>query len=70
MLARLHPLRFLVRLGLLGAALGLALFALETGLLLRAGLVGIDVEVEGPYAALMAAVRPLVPGLLARVAVR
>jgi arylsulfatase A-like enzyme len=49
--------------------LGLGLFALETWLLLRAGLVGLDIEVEGPYVALMAAVRPLVPGLLARVAV-
>ncbi len=62
-------LRFLVRFGLLGAALGLGLFALETWLLLRAGLVGIDIDVAGPYAALTAAVRPAVPGLLTRVAV-
>lgn len=61
--------RFLVRLGLFGAVLGLGLFALETWLLLRSGMVGIDIETSGPYAALMAAVRPFLPGLLARVAV-
>lgn len=62
-------LRFLVRFGLLGAVLGFGLFALETWLLLRAGLVGLDIDVAGPYAALTAAVRPALPGLLARVAV-
>ena len=68
--ARLSSLlRFLVRFGLLGAALGFGLFALETWLLLRAGLVGLDIDVAGPYAALTAAVRPALPGLLARVAV-
>ncbi|XXF75753.1 sulfatase-like hydrolase/transferase [Myxococcaceae bacterium GXIMD 01537] len=60
--------RFLLLRALLGAVLGLGLFLLETGLLLRAGLVGVDIDVSGPYAALMAAVRPTVPGLLARVA--
>lgn len=61
--------RFLMRFGLLGAALGLGLFALETGWLLRAGMVGFGIDLEGPYAALMAAMRPLVPGLILRVAV-
>ncbi len=53
---------------LAGAALGLLLFAGETWLLLRSGVVGMDIPVEGPYAALMAAVRPVIPGLLLRVA--
>ncbi|MCP3101788.1 sulfatase-like hydrolase/transferase [Myxococcus sp. K15C18031901] len=52
----------------LGAGLGLGLFAAESWLLLRSGMVGVDIPVEGPYAALMAAVRPVLPGLLARVA--
>ncbi len=53
---------------LAGAALGLSLFAGESWLLLRSGVVGMDIPVEGPYAALMAAVRPVIPGLLLRVA--
>ncbi|MCE9666940.1 sulfatase-like hydrolase/transferase [Myxococcus stipitatus] len=52
----------------LGAGLGLGLFAAESWLLLRSGVVGVDIPVDGPYAALMAAVRPVLPGLLARVA--
>jgi arylsulfatase A-like enzyme len=64
-----EPLRWLPRVALLGAGLGLALFALETERLLRAGAVGVGIDVQGPYAALMAAIRPLLPGLLMRVAV-
>ncbi|MCY1015147.1 sulfatase-like hydrolase/transferase [Pyxidicoccus sp. MSG2] len=51
-----------------GAALGLVLFGGESWLLLGSGLVGVDIPVDGPYAALAAAVRPVVPGLLLRVA--
>ncbi|WP_408890811.1 sulfatase-like hydrolase/transferase [Myxococcus faecalis] len=63
-----HPLRPLVWRLALGLGLGLALFAGETWWLLRSGLVGVDIPVDGPYAALSAAVRPVLPGLLARVA--
>ncbi|MDY7225107.1 sulfatase-like hydrolase/transferase [Hyalangium rubrum] len=45
------------------------MFALETWRLLTTGAVGVGVDVEGPYAALMNAIRPLLPGLLTRVAV-
>lgn len=50
-----------------GALLGLLLFLLESALLVRAGAVGVNVDVSGPYAALMAAVRPLLLPLLSRV---
>ncbi|AGC44451.1 sulfatase [Myxococcus stipitatus DSM 14675] len=63
-----HPLRSLVWRLALGAGLGLGLFAAESWLLLRSGLVGVDIPVDGPYAALSAAVRPVLPGLLVRVA--
>ncbi|WP_140790244.1 sulfatase-like hydrolase/transferase [Myxococcus xanthus] len=53
---------------LAGAVLGVLLFAAESWLLLRSGVVGMDIPVDGPYAALMAAVRPVIPGLLLRVA--
>jgi arylsulfatase A-like enzyme len=53
---------------LVGAGLGLGLFALETERLLSAGVVGVGIDVEGPYAALMNAIRPLLPGLLVRIA--
>ncbi|ATB47087.1 sulfatase-like hydrolase/transferase [Corallococcus macrosporus] len=53
---------------LVGAVLGVLLFAGESWLLLRSGVVGMDIPVDGPYAALMAAMRPVVPGLLLRVA--
>lgn len=53
---------------LAGAVLGLVLFGAESWLLLRSGLVGVDIPVDGPYAALAAAVRPVVPALLLRVA--
>lgn len=71
MSARVSPtlLSWSLRVALLGAGLGLGLFALETERLLTAGAVGVSVDVEGPYAALMAAIRPLLPGLLVRVAV-
>ncbi|NOJ81346.1 hypothetical protein HNV28_23955, partial [Myxococcus xanthus] len=53
---------------LVGAVLGVLLFAAESWLLLRSGVVGMDIPVDGPYAALMAAVRPVLPGLLLRIA--
>ncbi|MBZ4415621.1 sulfatase-like hydrolase/transferase [Myxococcus sp. RHSTA-1-4] len=53
---------------LCGAGLGWVLFAAESWLLLRSGMVGVDIPVDGPYAALAAAVRPVIPGLLLRVA--
>ncbi|MBZ4333764.1 sulfatase-like hydrolase/transferase [Corallococcus sp. AS-1-12] len=52
----------------LGALLGLLLFAAETVWLLKAGVVGVDIPLDGPYAALAAAVRPLLPGVILRVA--
>ncbi|WP_227027948.1 sulfatase-like hydrolase/transferase [Corallococcus soli] len=52
----------------LGALLGLMLFAAETAWLLKAGVVGVDIPLDGPYAALAAAVRPLLPGVVLRVA--
>ncbi len=61
-------LRWFLLVTLLGAGLGLGLFALETERLLSAGVVGVGIDVEGPYAALMTAIRPLLPGLLLRVA--
>ncbi len=51
----------------LGAAVGLALFAGE-GLAIRSGAAGLNFDTEGPFAALMAAVKPQLPGLLARIA--
>ena len=56
-----RPLWPLLRPAALGAGLGLLLF-------LRAGAVGVNLDVSGPYAALMAAVRPLLLPLLSRVA--
>jgi arylsulfatase A-like enzyme len=58
----------LLRPAALGAGLGLLLFLLESALLVRAGAVGVNLDVSGPYAALMAAVRPLLLPLLSRVA--
>ncbi|MCY1045522.1 sulfatase-like hydrolase/transferase [Corallococcus sp. bb12-1] len=52
----------------LGSLLGLLLFAAETAWLLKAGVVGVDIPLDGPYAALAAAVRPLLPGVVLRVA--
>ncbi|WP_223634521.1 sulfatase-like hydrolase/transferase [Corallococcus sp. EGB] len=51
----------------LGALLGLLLFAAETAWLLKAGVVGVDMPLDGPYAALAAAVRPLLPDVVLRV---
>lgn len=51
----------------LGAAVGLALFAIE-GLAIRSGAAGLNFDTEGPFAALMAAVKPQLPGLVARIA--
>ncbi|MCP3141111.1 sulfatase-like hydrolase/transferase [Pyxidicoccus xibeiensis] len=60
---RPHVLRVLA-----GVGLGLGLFAAESWLLLRSGVVGMDIPVDGPYAALAAAVRPVLPALLLRIA--
>lgn len=53
---------------LAGAAVGLGLFAAEGALVLRANAVGLKLDVQGPLAALFAAVRPSLPWLLGRVA--
>ena len=51
-----------------GACLGLLLFGLESLLIVRKEAIGFKLEVQGPFAVLFAAVRPLLPGLLVRVA--
>lgn len=52
-----------------GVLLGVVLLAAEGALVLRANAVGLDFSTEGPFAAVMAAIRPLLPSLVARVAV-
>jgi arylsulfatase A-like enzyme len=52
---------------LAGGAVGLALFLAEGLLVLRSNAVGLKMDVRGPLAALLAAVRPALPWLLARV---
>ncbi len=69
----LHFLTSLRRLGRvrgpwLGLGLGAALFAAEAAGILRSGAMGLSVDVEGPAAAMLAAIRPALPGLLARIA--
>jgi hypothetical protein len=51
----------------LGAAVGLALFVLE-GLAIRSGAAGLNIDTEGPFAALVAAIKPALPALLGRIA--
>lgn len=51
-----------------GAGLGLLLFGIESRLILQKEAIGFKLDVQGPFALLFAAVRPLLPGLLARVA--
>ncbi|HZH02683.1 MAG TPA: sulfatase-like hydrolase/transferase [Myxococcaceae bacterium] len=51
-----------------GAAVGLAAFAAESLLAVRSGAAGLAIQTDGPFAALWAAVRPLLPGLLLKVA--
>lgn len=53
----------------MGVLLGLVLFGVETLLILRANSIGLNVDTAGPLKALLAAVRPAVPGLIARVVV-
>ena len=54
---------------LAGALLGLGLFALEGARVMQTGAIGINLDdTAGPFAALFAAVRPALPGLLARIA--
>ncbi len=52
-----------------GIAVGVACFAAEAALVLRPGSAGIAVEVQGPLLSLLRVARPLLPGLLVRVAV-
>lgn len=54
---------------LVGMSLGIAVFALETALILRAGIAGVNIEVEGTLAALFSIVKPQLPLLFARIAV-
>lgn len=53
---------------LLGAAVALCAFAAESALIVRSGAIGLEIDTEGPFAALMAVVRPRLPLLLSRVA--
>ncbi len=50
-----------------GGVLGAIVFAIEGALVMGQGAIGLNLETEGPFAALFAAVRPLLPGLLGRV---
>lgn len=52
---------------LAGALVFVAVFAVETGLLIQAGAVGLKMDTSGPFAALFAAVKPAVPSLIARI---
>jgi arylsulfatase A-like enzyme len=52
---------------LLGGLFGLLLFGIESALVLRDSAVGLQMDVKGPLAQLLAAVKPRLPGLLARV---
>ncbi len=60
-------MRRLLRALAVGAGFGLVLFALEGALVLKTGAIGLNLDTEGPFAALFAAVRPLLPSLLGRV---
>ncbi len=52
-----------------GMVVGLLLLAVEGALILRPGAIGVGVEVQGPLLALIRATKPLLPGLLLRVAI-
>lgn len=52
---------------LAGGAVGAVLFLAEGALVLRSNAVGLKMDVRGPLAALLAAVRPLLPSLLGRI---
>jgi arylsulfatase A-like enzyme len=52
-----------------GTAIGLACFAAEAALILQPGAAGISIDVQGPLQSLLRAARPLLPGILLRVAV-
>ncbi|MGA9520357.1 MAG: sulfatase-like hydrolase/transferase [Myxococcaceae bacterium] len=52
---------------LAGVALGVLVFGAETALVVSSSAIGLEIDVEGPFAELMRAVRPLLPGLLARI---
>lgn len=65
--ARMKPGTSVVKGLVLGALVGLALFALE-GAAVRSGSAGLTIDTEGPFAALMRVVRPQLPALIARIA--
>jgi arylsulfatase A-like enzyme len=66
--SRPSPFARLIRSTAAGAAFGLGLFAAESALILRSEAFGFGIDVAGPFAALIAVVRPMLPALLARVA--
>jgi arylsulfatase A-like enzyme len=53
---------------LIGAAAGLAAFAVETLLILRGEVAGLEVDLQGPVAAFLRAARPLLWSLVGRIA--
>lgn len=53
---------------IVGALWGLVAFALEGALILRNNAIGLNIDVKGPFAALLAVVKPQLPWLLGRVA--
>ncbi len=57
----------LLRFALAGVVLGLVAFGVETALIIGSSAIGLNIEVEGPFAELMRAVRPQLPSLFARV---
>lgn len=61
-------MRRLLRGAAAGALFGLLLGVLEGAGVLKEGAIGLSLDTQGPFAALVASVRPLLPGLLARVA--
>src|SRR5215831_5989324 len=55
--------------GLAGAACGLTAFAAESLLFLRDGAAGLNMKLQGTFAALLGVVRPQLPLLFLRVAI-
>lgn len=61
--------RWILESVVLGAAAGLLAFGVETGLILHAeGMAGVHMDVQGPVAAVLRAVRPQLPALIGRIA--
>lgn len=50
-----------------GAAVALALFAVEAASVMSTGAIGVNIDTSGPFAAVFAAIKPLLPSLIARV---